>query len=326
MKTHRLLLAMLCTGGLTLGASTASAAVIDFDMNLDATDDYSGTVDNVRRIQFDLNTQTFQYVADPGNPVQAGDTFVDRGYGDATSYRTAAGGAAPQSGTSFLGGNYSMGLIWEELNGVITGTNDVGGNWVVNARYTGTSGGNFQLYMADLSPGFGQDYDGAQAHYEDGQLVMELSLNSGNSILEFTEQGGDFVEGTFTFEFQVDYALEGLFFTQEGDDFADLIEDGEGNPTFMVSANASAGTIQEPAPETFFGDDANSDVFGETRNDQSLFSETQSTHDGSLRFAVPEPGSLALMGTALLLMASFVGAGNLRRRNQGNAGMDLAAA
>ncbi|WP_026280656.1 MULTISPECIES: PEP-CTERM sorting domain-containing protein [unclassified Thioalkalivibrio] len=314
MNAKKVLLASLCVGMIAASASTATAAeVIDFDINLDATTNYSGSVENVRRIQFDLNTQTFQYVQDPLDPVQVGDVFYDRGYGDAGSFRTSAGGAAPQSGPDFLGGTYSMGLLWDELRGVITGTGTVGGNYVVNANYTGV-GCCFSLFMADPNPGFGQDYEAAQAHFSAGEQVMEMTLKSGNSILEFESQGGAFIEGTFTFEFQVASVLPGFWFTADGIDFADLIEDEEGAPTFIVSAFASAGTIQEPPPETFFGADANN-VYGDERDGQSLFSETQSTHDGSLRFAVPEPGTLALMGLSLLILAGFIGVGGMRRRS-----------
>lgn len=318
MNAKKVLLASLCVGIFAAGASTATAAeVIDFDMNLDATADYSGSVEDVRRIQFDLNTQTFQYVQDPDNPVQVGDVFYDRGYGDASSYRTSGGGSATQSGPDILGGTYSMGLLWDELRGVVAGTDTVGGNYVVNADYTSVGTDNFQLFMSDVNTGFGQDYEGAAAHYSAGEQVMELALKSGNSILEFESAGGEFVEGTFTFEFEVVDVLPGFWFTADGIDFADLIEDEEGNPTFIVSAFASAGTLQNPAPETFFGDDANN-VYGDTQEDQFLFSETQSTHDGSLRFAVPEPGTLALMGLSLLILAGFIGVGGMRRRS-GNA-------
>ncbi|WP_026182054.1 MULTISPECIES: PEP-CTERM sorting domain-containing protein [unclassified Thioalkalivibrio] len=314
MNAKKVLLASLCVGIFAAGASTATAAeVIDFDMNLDATANYSGSVENVRRIQFDLNTQTFQYIQDPNNPVQVGDVFYDRGYGDATSYRTVTNAAAPQSG-DILGNDYSMGLLWDELRGVVTGTDTVGGNYVVNANYTAVGTDNFQLFMSGVTPGFGQDYEAAAAHYSAGEQVMEMALKSGNSILEFDSQGGAFIEGTFTFEFEVVNVLPGFWFTSDGIDFADLLEDEEGNPTFIVSAFASAGTIQEPPPETFFGDDANN-VYGDTREGQSLFSETQSTHDGSLRFAVPEPGTLALMGLSLLILAGFIGVGGIRRRS-----------
>ncbi|WP_018866595.1 MULTISPECIES: PEP-CTERM sorting domain-containing protein [unclassified Thioalkalivibrio] len=315
MNAKKVLLASLFVGMFAAGASTATAAeIIDFDINLDATTNYSGSVENVRRIQFDLNTQTFQYVQDPGNPVQVGDVFYDRGYGDASSYRTSLGGNASQTGPDFLGTTYSMGLIWDELRGVVTGTNTVGGNYVVNANYTSVGTDNFQLFVSAPNTGFGQDYEAAQAHYSAGEQVMELALKSGNSILEFDSAGGDFIEGTFTFEFQVVNVLPGFWFTADGIDFADLLEDEEGAPTFIVSAFASAGTIQEPGPVTFFGDDANN-VYGDEREGQSLFSETQSTHDGSLRFAVPEPGTLALMGLSLLILAGFIGVGGMRRRS-----------
>ncbi|WP_019558791.1 PEP-CTERM sorting domain-containing protein [Thioalkalivibrio sp. ALE12] len=315
MNAKKVLLASLFVGMFAAGASTATAAeIIDFDINLDATADYSGSVENVRRIQFDLNTQTFQYVQDPGNPVQVGDVFYDRGYGDASSYRTSGGGSAPQSGPDFIGATYSMGLLWDELRGVVTGTDTVGGNYVVNANYTSVGTDNFQLFVSDLNPGFGQDYEAAAAHFSAGEQVMELALVSGNSILEFDSAGGAFIEGTFTFEFQVVNVLPGFWFTADGIDFADLLEDEEGAPTFIVSAFASAGTIQEPGPVTFFGDDANN-VYGDEREGQSLFSETQSTHDGSLRFAVPEPGTLALMGLSLLILAGFIGVGGMRRRS-----------
>ncbi|WP_018873781.1 PEP-CTERM sorting domain-containing protein [Thioalkalivibrio sp. ALJ16] len=314
MNAKKVLLASLCVGLFATGASTATASVIAFDMNLDATTDYSGSVTNVERIQFGLNTQTFQYVQDPTNPLQEGDVFYDRGYGDASAFRTPLDAAAPQSGPDFIGATYSMGLLWDELRGVVTGTNTVGDNFVVNANYTSVGTDNFQLFMSDLSPGFGQDYEGAAAHYSAGEQVMELALKSGNSILEFQEQGGQFIEGTFTFEFQVVNVLPGFWFTADGIDFADLLEDEDGAPTFMVSAFASAGTIQEPPPVTFFGGDAN-DIFGTEREGQTLFSETQSRHDGSLRFAVPEPGTLALMGLSLLMLAGFIGVGGMRRRS-----------
>ncbi|WP_018876710.1 PEP-CTERM sorting domain-containing protein [Thioalkalivibrio sp. ALE31] len=314
MNAKKVLLASLFVGMFAAGASTATAAeIIDFDINLDATADYSGSVENIRRIQFDLNTQTFQYVQDPDSPVQVGDVFYDRGYGDASGFRTSLNTAAPRTGDR-LGEDYSMGLLWDELRGVVTGTDTVGGNYAVNANYTSVGTDNFQLFVSDLNPGFGQDYEAAAAHFSAGEQVMELALVSGNSILEFDSAGGAFIEGTFTFEFQVVNVLPGFWFTADGIDFADLLEDEEGAPTFIVSAFASAGTIQEPGPVTFFGEDANN-VYGDEREGQTLFSETQSTHDGSLRFAVPEPGTLALMGLSLLILAGFIGVGGMRRRS-----------
>ncbi|WP_024326760.1 PEP-CTERM sorting domain-containing protein [Thioalkalivibrio sp. AKL19] len=316
MNAKKVLLASLCVGIFAAGASTATAETIDFDMNLDATADYSGSVENVRRIQFDLNTQTFQYVQDPNNPVQVGDVFYDRGYGDASSYRTSLGGSATETGPDFLGRDYSMGMLWDELRGVITSANyNDAGDWIVNADYTSVGTDNFQLFMSAPNTGFGQDYEAAAAHYTAGEQVMEMALKSGDSILEFAGgPDGDFVEGAFTFEFQVVDVLPGFWFTRDGIDFADLIEDEDGAPTFQVTAFASAGTVQNPAPQTFFGDDANN-VYGDTQEGQTLFSETQSTHDGSLRFAVPEPGTLALMGLSLLILAGFIGVGGIRRRS-----------
>uniref|UniRef100_UPI0003706BB6 hypothetical protein n=1 Tax=Thioalkalivibrio sp. ALMg11 TaxID=1158165 RepID=UPI0003706BB6 len=215
MNAKKVLLGSLCAGVFAAGASTATAEVIDFDMNLDATADYSGSVENVRRIQFDLNTQTFQYTQDLDNPVQVGDVFYDRGYGDATSYRTVTNAAAPQSG-DILGNDYSMGLLWDELRGVVTGTDTVGGNYVVNADYTAVGTNNFQLFMSGVTPGFGQDYEAAAAHYTGGEQIMEMALTSGDSILEFESQGGAFIEGTFTFEFQVVDVLPGFWFTSDG--------------------------------------------------------------------------------------------------------------
>ena len=317
MKLKKSLLALGCMGILA-GGSAAHAGVINFTMDFGAlTDpDHGGVTGPLERIQFALNTQTYQYVADPNNPLQPGDVFVDRGYGNATAYVTDSDAPAGQESPSFFPQTYAMGLIWNELTGVIESAETTSaGTYVVQTEYTGVDC-CFELWVTDFgnpSPGFGQNYEDAVDFYKEGERVMRMGLVSGDSILEFSEQGGNFIEGTFTFEFEVTDVLPGFWFTEDGVDFADLTE----APNFQVSAFASAGTIQTPAPVTTLNDPVGSlaSPFGETfgNDNQALFSETLSRHDGSLRFAVPEPGTLALMGMALLMLGFF--SHNRRREN-----------
>jgi hypothetical protein len=312
MNLNKKLLALGCVGILA-GGPAVQADVISYTLDFDALSDsdHGGTSGPMERIQFDINTQTYQYVNNPDTPLEAGDIFVDRGYGDASAFRTQGSSAASQSGPSVLPSTYSMGLLWNELTGVVRSADTSGGNYVVQADYTGVDAAGFSIFVSDFdatSSGFGQDFNAAREFYQNGERVMQMDLRSGNAILEFASQGGDFIEGTFVFEFEVTDVLPGFWFTEDGEDFANLAD----APPFLVNAFASAGTLQMPAPVTSF--DGFTSPFGEAYEGQALFSQTLSSHDGSLRFTVPEPGTFALMGLALLLLGAF--AYRPRRRDE----------
>jgi hypothetical protein len=187
-------------------------------------------------------------------------------------------------------------VTWTGLTGELVGSNANGfGGQTFDQLYTS---GTFNFYFeqpgdADFGSTVGS---GDDTGITDGTLVLTLTLDpnvDSTGVLVF-DGGGNFLSGSSAISTVVTYALPGFWFMNGTDDFAALLLDQQiilsfidQNTDDIVQTNCGAG--------------------------EGCLFKIDSNHDGSIVFgrpAVPVPGTVGLLGGALLAL----GAANLRKK------------
>jgi PEP-CTERM motif-containing protein len=266
------------------------------------------------------DTTTVQYDTDGSGDLSVGDEFTDAGDAHIYGGQFVPGGSpsAFAQDPEGIGSNgvSQMTAHWTNIMGeILSITGDATGSNVVQQYSSGQIDFYYQSGIATYNYGSGAGFAPAglaqlgvadNSNFTDGELVLSVDLVGGTGASRFNS-GGVYEGGFFNLDFEVSFAKSGFWFFEDDSDFDTLLTELI-KITSDIDANTDriridAGTPCEPPPE----ENATSVQVDECT---PILFEVASDHDGSLSFAVPLPGTVALLGIGLL------GLGGMTRRKK----------
>lgn len=257
-------------------------------------------------LQLFADTTTVQYDTNLGGTpgLNPGDKFIDAGTATITSL------LPPLGDGEGLGLLSEITVAWNNLTGEATSELTpigIAGDVVQTFAYDHVNT-TFEFFFHGDATGpngdFGSNVGVADnTGFTDGEKVLELSLKGGSGTNTF-DAGGNFLSGSSILNGEITFALNDFWWFDNGDGTPGTAGDDDFNDLLGLAVPIVLRSTVDQNTDDVETDFSNAGTPGPGGVGNELFA-VNSTHDGSINFAVPAPKTLLLLGLGLVLFPLF---------------------
>lgn len=258
------------------------------------------------QLQLFADTTTTQYDTNGNGIADVGDKFIDTGTASITDLLPPLG---DDEGLGFLS---EITVAWTGLSGLLTSNpTPIGPNLSQNFAYdTNNTSFNF-YYHGDAGGGLGApdgDFGASTGSadntgFTNGEKVLEIAIKGGQGTNTFSNLG-QFISGSSLLLGEITYALDNFWWFDNGDNVPGNAGDQDFHSLLGMAVPITLRSRIDQNTDLVVTDFSGAGLPGPLGFGNELF-KVHSTHDGSMNFAVPEPGTLALLGLGLVLIPSI---------------------
>lgn len=272
-----------------------------------STPGFGGDIDTFtsifNQLQLFAETTTTQYDTDASSTVNTGDKFTDIGSAAITDL------LPPLGDDEGIGSLSEITVSWTGLTGVITSElTPTGSNFTQNFAYD-TTNTVFEFFFHGDSGGpdgapdsnFGASIGSADnSGFTNGEKILEIAITGGAGTNTF-DGGLEFVSGSSILSGEITFALNDFWWFDDGDNIAGTPGDKEFEDLLGLAVPVILHTSIDQNTDQVELDTSIAGTPGPAGFGDALFN-LHSSHDGSIDFQVPEPGTLFLLGAGLVLI------------------------